>query len=309
MERTHPVQGTALSRRRAVCIHPVHALLREQRHQRLSQLLDSLVKCLRRRMAILAQDLILRRQQTLYCTHQRATLTRQVTYGLALERRLEQIAGTDTDTQRQRTIQSAACGIVVYSIRAVQATALQEHGTQRCAATLWCNHDDIDVFRRNTSRAVTPRYGKTMAEIQSLAWRQIFLQCRPHTHYRSIAQQAHHYACLVCSLFDREQRLTRNPAVCNSLLEGLALTLAYDYVKSVVTQVAGLSWPLNTIADYGNQFILQNLTSLFQRKFLTCHYLLDNATKIHLCHFLILFLVDYSFLFKHCLSSGSSATR
>src|SRR5438477_1431809 len=54
-EAFEPVQGAALGRRRAVGVHPVHAILSDERIQALRRLFDGFVKSLGRRMAVLAQ--------------------------------------------------------------------------------------------------------------------------------------------------------------------------------------------------------------------------------------------------------------
>ena len=173
-------------------------------------------------MSILAQYLILGQQQTLDSAHQRTTLTSQIGSSLTDESRLEQVAGTDTDTQRQRTI---------------QATTLKEHGTQRRTRPLRSDHDHVNIRRRNNARTIVPSDRETMREIQGLTSCQIRLHRRPYRHYGSVGQQAHDDRGLVASLLDTEQSLTRNPSVLNRFIVSLTLALANDYVEAIVTKV------------------------------------------------------------------------
>ncbi len=70
VERTHPVEGTTLSGGRAVGIHPVHTVLGEEGHERLGELLNGLVEGLRGGVTILAEHLVLSKEQALDSTHQ-----------------------------------------------------------------------------------------------------------------------------------------------------------------------------------------------------------------------------------------------
>ena len=188
-------------------------------------------------MSILAQYLILGQQQTLDSAHQRTTLTSQIGSSLTDESRLEQVAGTDTDTQRQRTIHRLASSVLIDSERRVQATTLKEHGTQRRTRPLRSDHDHVNIRRRNNARTIVPSDCETMREIQGLASCQIRLHRRPYRHYGSVGQQAHDDRGLVASLLDTEQSLTRNPSVLNRFIVSLTLALANDYVETIVTKV------------------------------------------------------------------------
>ena len=139
-------------------------------------------------MSILAQYLILGQQQTLDSAHQGTTLTSQIGSSLTDESRLEQVAGTDTDTQRQRTIHRLASSVLIDSERRVQATTLKEHGTQRRTRPLRSDHDHVNIRGRNNARTIVPSDRKTMREIQGLASCQIRLHRRPYRHYGSVGQ-------------------------------------------------------------------------------------------------------------------------
>ena len=82
------------------------------------------------------------------------------------------------------------------------------------------------------------------------------------------------------------------PTILNSLLESLALTLTNNHVETIVAEVASLTRTLYTITNHCDSLVLQNLTSLLEWEFFTCHYLFDNATKIHFCHFAFCLIVQ-----------------
>ena len=70
-----PIKRTTLSSSGAVCLHPVHTVLRNERHEALREFLNSLVECLRWSVTILTKHLILSRKDTLDSTHESTTLT------------------------------------------------------------------------------------------------------------------------------------------------------------------------------------------------------------------------------------------
>ena len=77
--------------------------------------------------SVLAQGLILRLEQTLDGTHQRAALTGKVRGSLALERCLEHITCTDADTEGDGLLLGVARIVLINGVRAVQTTAFEEH--------------------------------------------------------------------------------------------------------------------------------------------------------------------------------------
>ena len=81
-------------------------------------------------MTVFTQNFVLSQQQALNGTHQRTALTGQVGSSFTDESCFEQIAGTDTDTQCKRSVQSLACSILIDGVRRVQAAALEEHCTK-----------------------------------------------------------------------------------------------------------------------------------------------------------------------------------
>ena len=144
-----------------------------------------------------------------------------------------------------------------------------------------------------------------MREIQCLAGSEVLLQCGPYAHHSRIAQQTHHDCSLLGSLFNREQGFAGNPTIADSLVIGLALTLANNHIETVVTQVASLAGTLHAITDYGDGLVLQHLACLLQGKFFTGHHFFDDATKIQFCHFLfyfniILYVLRFCFFANRC---------
>ena len=215
-------------------------------------------------MAVLAQHLILSQQQSLDGTHQRAALTGEVRGGLALEGGLEQVAGTDADTEGEGLLLGLACSVLVDGIRAVQSAALAEHGAQRRARTLGSHHDDIHVLGRNDTCAVAPVDSEAVAVVQGLAGLQILLDGRPLLHLTSIREQHAEDGALLGCLLNAEQGLAGHPAVGYCLVVGLALTLANNHVETVVAQVASLSGTLDAIADDGDDLVLQYFTCFLE---------------------------------------------
>ena len=198
-------------------------------------------------MSVLAQHFVLCQQQALDSTHQRTALAGQIGCSLTLECGLEQITWTDTDTECQYFIQCLTTGILINSIRRVQATAFEEHRAQWSARTFGSHHNDVNIFRRHHARTVTPVNSETMREIQGLARSQIWLDGRPQLHLSCIGKQHANYRTLFGSFLKRKQSLSRHPAVSHSLVVCLTLTLAYNYIKTVITQVTSLTGSLNTI--------------------------------------------------------------
>ena len=235
-------------------------------------------------MTVLTENLVLSKEETLNSTHEWATLTCEVRSSLALECSLEQVTWTDTDTESKCTIESTTSSIVVNCVWRVQTATLEEHSTEWCTRTLRSNHDNVDILRRNATCAVRPCDSETMWEIESLTRSEVLLESWPYRHYCSIRKKTHNDSTLLSSLLNREEGLAWYPTVILSLLEGLALTLTNDYIETIVAKVTSLSRTLNAITDNSNSLILENLTGLLKWEFLTCHYLFDNATKIHFCH-------------------------
>ena len=71
-------------------------------------------------------------------------------------------------------------------------------------------------------------------------------------------------SALLGSLLNAEEGLARHPAVGNSLVVGLTLTLTDDDIEAVVTQVAGLSGTLHTVTDDGDDFVFQYFTRFLE---------------------------------------------
>ena len=118
----------------------------------------------------------------------------------------------------------------------------------------------------------------------------MLLELRPYRHHCCVGKEAHHDACLLCGLIDGEEGLARHPAVGLSLLVGLALTLSDDHVETVVPEVAGLSWPLYTVTDYGDLLVLEYFPCFFKREFIAGDDILVHSAKVHNCHNFVLFI-------------------
>ena len=113
-------------------------------------------------MSVLAENLILCQEKALDCAHQGTALTGKVRGCLTLESGLEEVAGTDTDTEGDCAVVGFSGHILIDCIGRVEATSLEEHRTERSSRTLRSDHDDIDVGWRNTACTVIPGDGETM---------------------------------------------------------------------------------------------------------------------------------------------------
>src|SRR5262249_46352737 len=125
-EALEPVESAALGGRRAVGVHPVHAVLGDQWIEALRRLLDRLVERLARRMTVLAQHLVLSQPQPVDGAHQHAAFARQVADHLVVKGRLEQVARADGDAARQAALARPSRCVLVYRKAGVDALALQE---------------------------------------------------------------------------------------------------------------------------------------------------------------------------------------
>ena len=284
MERSHPVQSTALSSSRTVGIHPVHTFGSKQRHQWLSKFLNCFIECFRWTVSVFTQCFILCQQQTLDCTHQCTTFTGQVRSSFTLESCFEQITRANTDTQCNSTFVSLACCILINCIWWVQTTTFEEHSTQRCTRTFRSDHDNIDIFWRNYTGTIIPGNSKSVREIQCFSSSKMRFDSRPYRDYGCIRKQAHDNSSFLACFFDAEQSFSRNPSVGNSFIVCFALTLSYDDIETIVTQIQWLSRSLHTITDDSYRFIFHYLTCFFQRKLIADYYIFCNTAKIHLCH-------------------------
>ena len=132
-----------------------------------------------------------------------------------------------------------------------------------------------------------------MTIIEGLTLCKILLKLRPNGNLTGIGKQHADDGSFLGSLLYGEQSLARYPSIGNSLVVGLTLTLAYNYIETIIPKVACLTRTLNTISDNSDCLVLQNLTSFLQRKLFLGDNIFYNATKIHFCHKLILLKTLY----------------
>ena len=247
MEGAHPVEGAALGCGGAIGVHPVHAALCNQRHERLGKLLHRLVEGFGGGVAVLAEHLILRCKESLDGSHQRAALAGQIGDSLTLDGRLKQISRANADADGQRLIERPPADILVDGIRGVDTPSLNEEGTQRRARSLRCNQDDVDILRRHNTRAVAPRDRKAMREVERLAGRQMRLNLRPALDLSRVRKKHTDHRAALRRLLERKQRLARHPAVGNSFFVRLSGALAHDDMETIIAQVARLTGALYAI--------------------------------------------------------------
>ena len=277
MERGHPIQRTTLCRSRTVGIHPVHTVLADQRHQTLGQFLDRLVEGFRRRMAVLAQHLVLCGENTLNSAHLRAPLAGQVGIYLALERRLEQIARSYADDQRDHAVHRPSRSVLHYGVARVQSPSLEEQSAQRGARALGGDHDYVDVFGRHDARAVRIGGAETVREIERLARGQLFLDRRPYGDLGGGGEQILDNRRELARLLDLEQRLALDPAVGYGLVPCLGvLALADEHVEPVILQGQRLAGALHAVSDDGYRFVFEGFERFAQGEFFARDHVLDD---------------------------------
>src|SRR5262249_46282096 len=149
------------------------------RVEALRRLLDRLVERLRRRMAVLAQHLILGQPQAVDRAHEYAALAGQVAEDLILEGRLEQVARANGNAGRQAAVAGPAGGILVDGKASVDAPAFEEQPADRRAGALRRDEDHVDVLRRHHTGLVGIDDRETVREVERLAPGEMRLDGRP----------------------------------------------------------------------------------------------------------------------------------
>ena len=145
--------------------------------------------------------------------------------------------------------------------------------------------------------------------IKSLARGEIGFDFWPNGYLTSVGKQHANDSAFLYGFLNWKQGLAWHPSVFQTFIISLAFTLTYYHVETIVAQVTSLTRTLNTIADDGDGLILQHFASLLQGKLLAGDHCLDNATKIHFCHFTLVFMrrqgaVNISLMNPHALFKG-----
>ena len=139
-----------------------------------------------------------------------------------------------------------------------------------------------------------------MREVEGFTCGEVRLDRRPKLHLSCVAQQHTNDGTFFGSFFQREEGLSGHPSIGYSLVVGLALTLADDDIKTIVTEVACLTGALYAVAEHCNRFVLQHLTRFFERELFAGHYFFNDTAKIQFCHF--------TFLLNCCAAEAASYT-
>ncbi len=96
-----------------------------------------------------------------------------------------------------------------------------------------------------------------MREVKGLACREVRFDTGPYFNLRRIGEQVLDDGCPLACFLNLKQCFTGHPPVGHRLIPGLAtLTLSYNHVEAIVTQVKRLSGSLHPITQYGYCFIL-----------------------------------------------------
>ena len=277
LEALAPVDSATAGGGRAGSVHVVHAVGTDQRVQRLGGLLDGLVESLRRAVAALTEDLVLREEHAVDTAHEAATLAVQVRVHLLLEGGLVEVSGTDGDTEGDGLLLGLAGDVLEDGNGGVDATALAEESADGAAGTLGGDEDDIDVGGDLDLGEVLEDGGEAVGEVKSLlrlvsmslisgrlcaylALGELGLDSGPGLGLGSIGEQVHDNSRLANRLIDIEEVLAGNPAILLSLLpRGTVLPHTDNDVQAVVAEVETLAVTLGAVADEGKGVVLEVL--------------------------------------------------
>lgn len=283
LEDRVPVQSTTSGGGGARVVHVVHAVLADQRVQRLRGLLDGLVEGLAWGVAVLPQHLVLGQKHTVDTAHQTASLTVQVTVDLLLERGLVHVPGPDRNGQRLGLLVRLTRNILPDGVGGVDTTALFEQGPHGSAGALGGDQDSVDVGWWLDVGQVLEDRGEPVGEVQGLVLGQQWLQRAPCLGLRSVGKQVHDVGTLLDGLLDLEQVLAWHPAVLDGGLPGgTVLTDTDDDVQTVVSHVQTLAVTLGTVADQRKGVVGEVLQQLLSWPVGTLVHSLDSTTEVDL---------------------------
>lgn len=119
-----------------------------------------------------------------------------------------------------------------------------------------------------------------MREVERLALRNKRLHLRPRLALRGVGEEVHDDRAAVNGLLDREECLSRDPAVLNRLPPALAVLADTDNdVETVVPRIEALAMPLRAVADESEGVVLEVILELGQRPVGALVHLLLDACK------------------------------
>lgn len=168
LEFSTPVDGTTSGRRRACCVHPVHAVRSDQWVQALSCLLDGLVESFAGAVTSLAENFVLGKEHAVDSAHQASALTVQIRVDLLLECGLVEVSTADGDAKSHRLLFGLASHVLVDGHGGVDTAAFPEQGPHSAAGTLWCDEDHINIRRDINLGEIFEYRGKAVREVKSL---------------------------------------------------------------------------------------------------------------------------------------------
>lgn len=157
-----------MRRKTRTVVHVVHAVLADEGEERLGRLLDGLVERLGRRVAVLAEDLVLGEEHALDASHEDTALAVQVRVDLLLERRLVRVAGADGDGEGASLLHGLAGGVLPDGNRGVDAAALLEEGADGAARALRRAEDDVDALRGGDAGVLSVDEREAVREVEGL---------------------------------------------------------------------------------------------------------------------------------------------
>src|SRR3989344_3447179 len=239
-----PVERAALGGRRAVGIHPVHAVLADEANEALCQLLYRLVERFARGVSVFAELGVLRFHDARESAHEDAALAREVAVDFVLEGRLEQVARAERDAERERTLFRMARRVLLDGVARVDAATVQRIDADAPARTFGRNEDDVDIFRRLDARLTIEHHAEAVREVERLALGQIRFERRPREHLAGVGNEKLNDRAALCRFFGREERLAGDPPIFDGLLvrRRARLVAAHD-IDAVAAHVEGLCWP------------------------------------------------------------------
>lgn len=136
--------------------------------QRLRCLLDSLVESFTRRVAPLAEHLVLCEEHAVDTAHQATPLTVKVRVDLLFKSGLVEVSGTDSNAERDSLLLSLAGHVLENGDGAVDAAALLKERTHGTAGALGRDEDNVNVGRDFDLGEVLEDGGEAVREVEGL---------------------------------------------------------------------------------------------------------------------------------------------
>ena len=291
LESRFPVERAALGGLRAVGIHPVHAVLIHEADEALGQFFNGLVERFARRVAVGAEDVVLRFEDAGQAAHEDTAFADEVTVGFVWERGREEVAGTDGNADGETAFLSAAGGVLEHGEAGVDAGAAEEIAADIEAGTFRRDHDDVHILRRNDAGLLVVGDREAVREIERVTGFEIGFDGRPDDALGGVGDEEFDDGAALDGFGHREEGLAGHPAVGDGAVPVAfeLWRLADDDLEAVVLHVQRLRRALDAVADDSNGFFFEDLPGFRQREFLAGDDGFFRAAKINECHVCVSF--------------------